>query len=409
MILYFLMAFLFLALATLEALGVSLISLYILPGYSGLRWLRVHLITLGVLTEVIFGTLPALIALHYQRPHPAFSWPMWLLLNGGILTLMVGIPLVNAGLIITGGTLVFAATSLLMWQLWQLRPAPALAQTNQNTSPTRKFYLTGLAYFLFGIFVGTGLWFGWPEALGIAVPLEVHIHANNWGLMSLVFAGLIIDFYPQFAGRPLAWPRTITPIYWLMTVGALGLVLGPWTGSLWFTVPGLVMHLAATLLVVLNLVKPVWGDTAVWSSPGMWHLSTAYIWILAPVMVAPLIILGMPGFPGMGVEQHAPQALIYGWVLQVGFAFVPYLFRRFFAPYQTAVLGGNWLSLVAVHVGGILLWVGIFLSDWRGVLHGGAYALWALALVPIVWEVWQVVRVAVAEWEANTAVVNPPQ
>ncbi|MDA0245888.1 MAG: hypothetical protein OT477_20945 [Chloroflexi bacterium] len=404
MILYFLMAFLFLILASLEALGVSLISVHLIAGYSGLRWLRVHLITLGVLTELIFGTLPALMALHDQRPRPAFSWPMWLLLNGGLLTLMVGIPLVNAGLIITGGTLIFVATSLLMWHLWQLRPAPT---STAGHSPTRKFYLTGLAYFLFGIFVGTGLWFGWPEALNIAVPLEVHIHANNWGLMSLVFAGLILDYYPQFAGRPLAWPRTITPIYWLMTLGALGLVLGPWTGSLWFTVPGLVMHLVATLLVVVNMVKPLWGNTAVWS-PGMWHLTTAYIWILAPVMVAPLIILGVPGFPGMGVEQNAPQALIYGWVLQVGFALVPYLFRLFFAPRQPARLGGNWFSLAAVHLGGVLLWLGIFFVDARAMLHGGAYALWAVAFLPIVWEVGQVMRGAVADWEEATAVASHP-
>ena len=63
------------------------------------------------------------------------------------------------------------------------------------------------------------------------VPIEVHIHANNWGLMSLVFAGLLIDLYPQFTGRELAWPRSVKAIFWLMSWGALGLVLGPWTGS----------------------------------------------------------------------------------------------------------------------------------------------------------------------------------
>lgn len=38
--------------------------------------------------------------------------------------------------------------------------------------------------------------------------------------------------------------------------------------------------------------------------------------IFIPVPVAPLIILGVPGFPGVGIEQNAPRALIYGWVLQ---------------------------------------------------------------------------------------------
>ena len=48
------------------------------------------------------------------------------------------------------------------------------------------FYLAGLAYLLFGIIVGSGIWFGWGQALGMANPTEVHIHTNIWGFMSLV-------------------------------------------------------------------------------------------------------------------------------------------------------------------------------------------------------------------------------
>jgi hypothetical protein len=29
------------------------------------------------------------------------------------------------------------------------------------------------------------------------------------------------------------------------------------------------------------------------------------------------------GCPGAGIEQNAPQALIYGWVLQFGYALLP--------------------------------------------------------------------------------------
>jgi len=75
----------------------------------------------------------------------------------------------------------------------------------------RSFYLAGLSYLLLGIIVGSGLWFGWDTALRMAVPIEIHIHANNWGFMALVFAGLIVDLYPGFTGRTLAWPRSIQP------------------------------------------------------------------------------------------------------------------------------------------------------------------------------------------------------
>lgn len=398
---YFLMAILYVSLAVLAALDASLTSLSLLPWFNGLRWLRVHFITLGALTEVTFGVLPGLVAARAGRPRPAIRWDIWLALNAGLLTLLVGIPLVNSALILAGGTLVFIAATLLLLQLnstpegiFDLRPE------RDEPKPGRKFYLAGLSYLLLGIIVGTGLWLGWGEVLRIAIPIEVHIHANNWGFMSLVFAGLLVDLYPHFAQRPLAWPRSIRPIFWLMTLGALGLVLGPWLKSNWFSVPGLILHLSATIWLLLNVIKPLWGDWQAWT-PGMWHLVTAYFWILAPVLVAPLIILGVPGFPGAGIEQSAPQALIYGWVLQFGYALLPYLFARFLLPAQPAKLGGNWFSLITVHLGGVFLWASIFITTYQAPLHGIAYVLWTLSALPIVAELWRIVQAGVAREEKD--------
>ncbi|HUM69137.1 MAG TPA: hypothetical protein PLK31_09865, partial [Chloroflexota bacterium] len=176
------------------------------------------------------------------------------------------------------------------------------------------------------------------------------------------------------------------------TIGALGLILGPWVKSNWFSVPGIILFLAGTFWLLLNIIKPVWGDTAVWSQPGIWHLTTAYFWILAPVLVAPLIILGVPGFPGAGIEQNAPQALIYGWVLQFAFAFIPFFFYRLFLPDKPARLGGSWLSLLAGHLGGFFLWASIFLTAYQSILHGLAYVFWTIALIPITWLLWRIVR-----------------
>lgn len=56
---YFLMMLLYLFVAVLAALDASLISLDLLPWFNGVRWLRIHFITLGMLTQVLFGALPA--------------------------------------------------------------------------------------------------------------------------------------------------------------------------------------------------------------------------------------------------------------------------------------------------------------------------------------------------------------
>ncbi len=390
---------LYLFFAILGAVDASLTSYELVPWVNGLRWLRVHLVTLGIVTQVIFAATPALVAVRNGHPRPKFRGDIWATLNVGVMALLYGIPLINNPIILAGGTLVFIATALLMIQLYSLSRQGKTP--SDGGSGSGKFYIMGLFYLMVGIIIGTGLWRGWPAALLISTPVETHIHANNWGFMSLVFAGLIVDTYPRFAGRSLAWPWSNTPIFWLMSVGALGLTLGPWFGKLYFTVPGLLLHLTATIWLLINVVKPLLGDRTVWT-PGVWHLLLAYVWILAPILTAPVVILGMPGFDGAVVEANAPQALIYGWVLQVAFAFTPYFFQRVYAPDQPARLGGNWFSVIMVNLGAIALWMSIFIAPAYGQLHATAYALWALALIPIAVQSWRIAQEGMAGVEEAT-------
>jgi len=399
--LYFLMSALFIVLAILAAVDSSLASLNLLPWFTGLRWVRVHLITLGAMTEALFGVLPLLAAIRFNLPRPRFRWTTWLALNAGLLTLLIGIPIANGALIVTGGTLIFTATSLLISQLAAMRSAREVAAPiSQPIGPGgRPFYVAGLSFFLLGIVIGTGLWLGWGNVLHIQSPLEAHIHANNWGMMALIFAGLIVDTYSLWSGQSLAWPRSVPVIFRLMILGALLLVLGPWLKSSWFTLPGIVLHLTATFWLLLNVIRPLRGHPAVWARPGVWHLLTSYFWIVAPVMMAPIILLGVPGVPGQTIEANAPQALVYGWVFQFGFALLPFFFRRAFLPEEPARLGGNWFSLIAANLGGLFLWASIFVEPLAQPLHGTAYALWAAAIVPIAVEIWRIVSRGLARLE----------
>lgn len=393
---FYLMTVLYLSLAALVALDVSLINFDLLPMFSGIRWLRIHFITLGGLTGFLFGILPILVAAKNKLPRPRVRLDIWVLLNAGILSLLVGIPMINQVVINVGGTLVFTATTLLAIQLWQLSPSKAVEEAKTHMSG-RWFYITGLIYLLLGILIGTGLWQPWLRWFYMEVPIEVHIHANNWGFMSLIFAGLLIDFYPRFSGHQLAWSGSVNKIFWMMSLGALGLVLGPWFKSNYFAVPGLIAHLSATIWLLANIIKPVMTSGKGWHV-GLLHIITSYVWILAPVMVAPLIIFQVPGFPGAGIEQNAPQALIYGWVLQFSFAFIPMFMRSVLNQDDEQVqLGGSWISLIAVHAGGILLWSGIFFTESRPLLHGFAYGLWFIAMLPILLELWRIVENKLAD------------
>lgn len=387
---YLITTLLFTLVALFMAADASFVSLNLIGAFPALRWVRVHFITLGIISQVVFGLLPLLVASLSKKPKPAFRWDIWLTLNGGLVALVAGFAGVNQPMILTGGTLIFIAATLLLIQLWNVRGGDAPASL--------KFYITGLFYLLVGIIVGTGLWLNWSEALYIKVPLEVHIHANSWGFMSLVFAGLLMDFIPMITGRPLGSAKDVSLIFWGMTLGAFGLVLGPWLGgSLPPTVSGLILHLSATIWLIVLIGRALKASGRL-NSAGGWHLLASYLWILAPVLVAPLILLGF--IKGGPVESTAPQALIYGWVMQFGIALVPFIARKYFLKEENPQLGGSWGSLAGVTLGSIFVWVSIFLVPIRGVLYGIGFALYTLALIHPIRELFEIARDGLKKFES---------
>jgi len=388
---YLMTTLLFTFVALLAAADASLVSLNLFSAFPALRWVRVHFITLGILSQVIFGLLPLLVASLSKKQRPAMRWDIWLTLNVGFVALVAGFSGVNHPIIFTGGTLIFISATLLLIQLWNLRGGAAPASL--------KFYITGVFYLMAGILIGTGLFLNWSEALRIKIPLEVHIHANSWGFMSLVFAGLLVDFVPMITGRPLGSPKNISFIYWGMTLGAFGLVLGPWLGgSKPPTVSGLILHVSATISLIVLTVRTFKASGKL-NSPGTWHLVSSYIWIIAPIMMAPFIMLGI--FKSGPIESIAPQALIYGWVLQYGIALVPYIARRFFLKEEAPQLGGSWVSLTAATAGSLFVWASIFIVPARGVLYGIGFALYALALIRPLMEIFNVARMGLQKIEAS--------
>ena len=387
---YLLTTLMFTFVALLAAADASLVSVNLVGAFPALRWVRAHFITLGIVSQVIFGLLPLLVASLSKKPRPAMRWDIWLTLNGGFLALVAGFAGVNQPMILTGGTLIFTAATLLVIQLWNVRGGDAPASL--------KFYITGIFYLLVGIIVGTGLWLNWSKALYIQVPLEVHIHANSWGFMSLVFAGLLVDLIPMITGRPLGSAKEISLIFWGMSLGAFGLVLGPWLGgSLPPTVSGLILHLSATIWLIVLMGRALKAGGKL-DSAGGWHMLASYSWILLPVLVAPLILLGFT--EGGPIESTAPQALIYGWMLQFGVALIPFIARRFFLREETPQLGGNWLSLAGITLGSIFIWVSIFIIPARGMLYGIGFALYALAMIPPVRELFEIARDGLKKIEA---------
>ena len=386
---YLLTILLYTFVALLAAADASLVSMSVFSAFPALRWVRVHFITLGILSQVVFGLLPLLTASLSKKVRPSMCWDIWLTLNAGLVALVAGFGGMNHPIIFTGGTLIFIAALLLMLQLWSIRGGDAPVSL--------KFYITGIFYLMVGIIIGTGLFLNWSDALYIKVPLEAHIHANSWGFMSLVFAGLLVDFIPMVTGKPLASKNATEYIFWGMTLGAFGLVLGPWLGgSLPPTVAGLVLHISATVVLLVSMIRTL-SQNGKLNSAGGWHLVSSYIWILLPVMMAPLLLLGI--LEAGPIESTAPQALIYGCVLQFGVALIPYIARRFFLKDEKAQLGGCWGSLAAANFGSVLVWVSIFSGTAEGIVYGIAFVFYTLAMINPLKELAEIAHVGLKKYE----------
>jgi len=385
---YLLTTLLYTFIAILAAADASLASFNLVSVFPALRWVRVHFITLGILTQILFGLLPIVVASFSKRERPSTRWDIWLTLNAGLISLVSGFSGMNHPIIFTGGTLIFVSTVLLFLQLWGFRKGEAPASL--------KFYITGVFYLFVGIVIGTGLFLNWTDALYVKVPLEVHIHANSWGFLSLVFAGLLVDFIPMITGHPLGTSKSISFIYWGMTVGAFGLVLGPWLGGgLPPNAIGLISHVSATITLVILMVRAFREGNGL-DNAGAWHLVSSYIWIIAPISMAPFILFKI--IPGGPIESTAPQALIYGWVLQFGITLIPYFAHRFFLKEANPQLGGSWLSLTAATAGSLFVWASIFIVPARGALHGIGFTLYTLALIPLLGNLLETARIGLKEY-----------
>jgi hypothetical protein len=383
---YFLLTGLYLLLTALVTLDSSLASLGWMPALAGLKWMRVHFITLGVLTQLVFGLLPMLTAKGLNLPKPKMNWFAWLIYNGGLIILLIGLPGVQRASIITGGTMIFLAVLVLIKDLIRLR-REAIAQKGRgvcSTYSTTRFYLGGLAYLLVGVLVGTGLWIGWAGPLHIAVPKEVHVHTNLWGYTALVFAGLIYDLFPALTRQKLFGKvRLDMVVFASMALGALGLVTGPWLDIGWPAVAGLALHTIGTLVLMVQLAQMVIRDRAQ-RHPGVAHMVSANLWMLVPTIVAPYIVAkASESFPVGEVSGNGGPILIFGWILTFILAVLPYFFNQVFQPNRSPALGGSWLSLAFMHLGSVLFWIALFFPQVQAGLRAGAFLFWFAALLPL--------------------------
>jgi len=384
MTIFYWMAAFYLLLAILSLLDHLLLQFGLAPGLTNLYWLRLHLLTIGVLAQAVLGTLPNLLAtrLNLKRPPPTALWTIFGLLNVGLVLLTVGQVLGVAWQIYSGVTILLLAVLMeigLLGQMWRRapRPQPVIAG----------FYLAAPLFLLLGVLMALTMLMNWWAPVNYLGVKEAHVHANIFGFTGIVVAGVILDRLPPLFGRKLAHPAWVAPTLWLMVTGGVGLWLGPYVGSLAIIGASLVLYVAGTGLMLTNFFITTHRPTAVRIVNGA-HVFFSYIWIAAPVVATVFyVILGPERVQLARLEFAITQGLIYGWILQLALALLPLMAARLPSEHPAQVIRrseGSWFSLVVLNAAVTVIWLSSLLLPWSlaGLVVSVAYLLIMAALLP---------------------------
>ncbi|HEX6121511.1 MAG TPA: hypothetical protein VFY89_00050 [Ktedonobacterales bacterium] len=350
---FYLMAGVYLVADVVALTAMALVLAEVVTPIPSLVWLRIHLLTIGVVVQIILGTLPALVSarLGTKPPGRALSTILWLLVNASFALLLYSMPQGLSLLAALGASGIFLAVLLLLASLHRRGVCPPV-----GARAGLLFFIAGPFFFLIGIFMAVSMLLRWPAPGGFFGQIEGHVHANVWGFLALIVAGVLLERLPVAVGRPLRWPR-LTPITaWLLILGALGLVSGPWLAIMPLTMGGIAVYILGTVLLLANLTATATAGRR-WSA-NIAHLLIAYIWMIVPAAVAPLILELTGKLPSGAVEAAAVSGLIAGWVLQIVLGALPLRLRDLRG--RASGWDGSWWSLLLLNLGVLLIWGAAF-------------------------------------------------
>lgn len=371
------MAGVYLALDVLALAAMALVTADVLAPIPNLVWIRIHLLAIGVVVQVILGTLSGFVAarLGAQPPGRGMTIIFWLLVNGSFALLLYSMPQGLSQVAAVGATGIFVAVVLMLATIHRNGACPPF-----GARAGIRLFIAGPLFFLLGIFMAVSMLLHWPAPGGFFGEIEGHVHANVWGFLAMIVAGFLLERIPTALGQPLRWPRLVSGTSWLLILGALGLVAGPWLGILPFTMAGIVIYVAGTALLVVNLAATAIAARR-WTA-NIGHLLVAYLWMIVPAGVAPVILALTGKLPTGAVEAAAVSGLIAGWVLQIVLGALPMRLREM--RHHASGWDGWWLSVVLLNLGVLLIWIAAFVSsaDVPFSLTVAGYTLVVLASVP---------------------------
>ena len=212
------------------------------------RWLALHLLFVGGISQLIFGASQFFVGAYLATGPPPrrlvrleiASW------NLGAVALAVAVPGSSTGLASAAVGLLLASLTLYGAALLGMR-----RRSLREAPWATRWYLGAATFFAVGIVAGRGLGSGlaWPHGDLLAT----HISLNLAGWFGAAIVGTLHTFFPSLTQTELRFPALQGPTWlaWLTGVAALAVGYG-WSAE-GVSSAGWLMLLAAAVLLVINV------------------------------------------------------------------------------------------------------------------------------------------------------------
>lgn len=255
----------------------------------GGRWFAVHLLTLGVLTNLVFG-----FSEHFARTltrtldRPARSWPRPAIVTVGVGLVLWGITIASVPIMVAGTTVVGGVTVHAWWRLRQMRRSAIGARFAWIV----RTYEHSHVALLVGIVLGALLGSGTLRGAGWVAGRRAHVHVNMLGWIGLTLLATIVFFGPTLVRQRIEDGADVSAARALRyaTAGvAIAVVLllaeGAASGSAAMTIRlsaalALSVHAWAVTVVCLPVTRVA---MAARDSASRWFVVAAPLWFIAVV------------------------------------------------------------------------------------------------------------------------------
>ncbi|UPV76934.1 cbb3-type cytochrome c oxidase subunit I (plasmid) [Halorussus limi] len=389
------MAGLYLSVGLLAVAGKLSVESGLIESLPRLRWLTIHFVTIGGMTQALFGFLPSLtdsIGGTERSVDGTSRWWQWLLLNAGYPLILIGMATSSTTTAVAGATIVLGALGLLIVTIYR---------TSRRGHDLLRYYRVAPWFLVIGILAAFGMLLNIHGPGGYFGSIEAHVHANVWGFLALIVAATVLTLLPALFETELRFPQLVPVTFWGVTLGAVGLVAGPWLARHELTMLGLAIYVIGTIGLLVNIVGTYHSSD--YRRPKQLGLVLGgYLWLVFPVPWAPLVLLFPDTVPAGPIEIAAINGLVFGWMLQLAMAFLPVVTLASgrstaddLVEIVTSVAGDitqpSWIQVGSVNVGMFALWLTAFpsIDPIAETLTLGGYALIAIAWLLFVISFWR--------------------